>query len=204
MTTQAHVTSVRSEIVVDAPIERAFAVFTEQFDRIKPGEHNMLGVAIAETVLEPRVGGSIARRGVDGTECRWARVLAYDPPERMVFSWDIGPTWQIETDPSRSTRRRHEAPARACACAAPEGGRIEINNFRHRSSTPSLAAAGIKHRRIYDLRHTYATWSLAAGVDIFTLARRMGTSVKMIDRTYGHLGRRRRRVRARATGSPPR
>ena len=54
-------------------------------------------------------------------------------------------------------------------------------------SAKSLAAAGIKHRRIYDLRHTYATWSLAAGVDIFTLARRMGTSVKMIDRTYGHL-----------------
>jgi integrase len=45
----------------------------------------------------------------------------------------------------------------------------------------------VKHRRIYDLRHTYATWSLAAGIDIFTLARRMGTSVKMIDRTYGHL-----------------
>ena len=49
--------------------------------------------------------------------------------------------------------------------------------------------AGVKHRRIYDLRHTYATWSLAAGIDIFTLARRMGTSVKMIDRTYGHLAR---------------
>jgi integrase len=45
----------------------------------------------------------------------------------------------------------------------------------------------VAHRRIYDLRHTYATWSLAAGVDIFTLARRMGTSVKMIDRTHGHL-----------------
>jgi integrase len=57
----------------------------------------------------------------------------------------------------------------------------------HRGWTPSLAAAGVKHRRIYDLRHTYATWSLAAGSDIFTLARRMGTSVKMIDRTYGHL-----------------
>jgi integrase len=70
---------------------------------------------------------------------------------------------------------------------APEGGRIDINNWRHRSWTPALAAAGVKHRRIYDLRHTYATWSLAAGIDIFTLARRMGTSVKMIDRTYGHL-----------------
>ena len=66
---------------------------------------------------------------------------------------------------------------------APEGGRIEINNFRNRGWTPALATAGIPHRRNYDLRHTYATWSLAAGVDIFTLARRMGTSVKMIDRT---------------------
>src|SRR6478609_3295230 len=70
---------------------------------------------------------------------------------------------------------------------APEGGRIDINNWRNRSWTPALEAAGVKHRRIYDLRHTYATWSLAAGIDIFTLARRMGTSVKMIDRTYGHL-----------------
>jgi integrase len=61
------------------------------------------------------------------------------------------------------------------------------SNWRNRHWTPSLEAAGVAHRRIYDLRHTYATWSLAAGVDIFTLARRMGTSVKMIDRTYGHL-----------------
>jgi len=67
------------------------------------------------------------------------------------------------------------------------GGRIDINNFRHRAWTPSLKAAGIKHRRIYDLRHTYATWSIAAGVDIYTLSRRMGTSLQMIDRTYGHL-----------------
>ena len=79
------------------------------------------------------------------------------------------------------------APRRGILFPAPQGGRIDINNFRHRSWTPALAAAGVEHRRIYDLRHTYATWSLAAGVDIFTLARRMGTSVKMIDRTYGHL-----------------
>jgi integrase len=52
---------------------------------------------------------------------------------------------------------------------------------------PALKAAGIEHRRIYDMRHTFATWSLAAGMSIFTLARRMGTSVQMIDSTYGHL-----------------
>ncbi len=79
------------------------------------------------------------------------------------------------------------ARGRGLLFPASEGGRIDINNWRGRHWTPALAAAGVEHRRIYDLRHTYATWSLAAGVDIFTLARRMGTSVKMIDRTYGHL-----------------
>ena len=52
---------------------------------------------------------------------------------------------------------------------------------------PAINAAGI--RRIYDMRHTFATWSLAAGMSIFTLSRRMGTSVQMIDVTYGHLAR---------------
>ena len=125
MTTQAQATSVRSEIVVDAPVERAFAVFTEQFDRIKPREHNMLGVDIAETVFEPRVGGSIYDRGVDGSECRWARVLAYEPPERVVFSWDIGPTWQVETDPARAS----EVEVRFVA-ESPERTRVELEH-RH-------------------------------------------------------------------------
>ena len=67
------------------------------------------------------------------------------------------------------------------------GGRIDINNWRSREWAPALQAAGVEHRRIYDMRHTFATWSLAAGMGIFTLARRMGTSVLMIDRTYGYL-----------------
>lgn len=67
------------------------------------------------------------------------------------------------------------------------GERVEINNFRSREWAPALRAAGIAHRRIYDMRHTFATWSLSAGMSIFTLSRRMGTSVQMIDRTYGHL-----------------
>jgi integrase len=70
---------------------------------------------------------------------------------------------------------------------AARGGHIDLEKFRHRQWAPALRAAGIRHRRIYDLRHTYATWSLAAGVDLFTLSRRMGTSLAMIDATYGHL-----------------
>jgi uncharacterized protein YndB with AHSA1/START domain len=103
MSTHTADTTVRTSIVVDAPLERAFAVFTEQFDRIKPREHNLLAVDVAETVLECRVGGRIYDRGVDGSECAWARVLAYEPPDRLVFSWDIGPDWQLQADPDRTS-----------------------------------------------------------------------------------------------------
>ena len=96
-------TSVRLHVVVDAPIDTAFRVFTGEFDRIKPREHNMLGVQIAETVFEPRVGGRVYDRGVDGSVCRWARVLAYEPPHRFVISWDISPQWQIETNLERTS-----------------------------------------------------------------------------------------------------
>ena len=96
--TQAEAAVVCTHLVVDSPIERAFAVFTERFGDFKPPEHNLLATPIAETAFEPRVGGHLYDRGVDGSECHWARVLAYEPPDRVVFSWDIGPTWQIETD----------------------------------------------------------------------------------------------------------
>jgi uncharacterized protein YndB with AHSA1/START domain len=97
---QAEAGVVRQHIVVEAPIEQAFSVFTARFGDFKPAEHNLLAAPIAETVFEPRIGGNIVDRGVDGSECRWARVLAYDPPDRVVFSWDISPQWQIETDPN--------------------------------------------------------------------------------------------------------
>ena len=100
---QSGPTAIAHSVVVDVPIEEAFRVFTEDFRRFKPPEHNLLGVEIAETVFEPRVGGHIYDRGVDGRECRWARVLAYEPPHRVTFSWDIGPTWQVESDPEKTS-----------------------------------------------------------------------------------------------------
>jgi uncharacterized protein YndB with AHSA1/START domain len=103
MTTDTAATSVHTEIVVDVPLERAFKVFTERFDQIKPREHNMLGVQIAESIFEPRAGGRVYDRGVDGSECQWGRVLAYEPPTRIVFTWEISPRFQIETDPTRSS-----------------------------------------------------------------------------------------------------
>jgi uncharacterized protein YndB with AHSA1/START domain len=141
MTAQAQEASVRTQIVVEAPIERAFRVFTEEFDRIKPREHNMLGVDIAETVFEPREGGRIYDRGVDGSECQWARVLAYEPPNRVVFSWDISPQWQIETDRSKTSE-------------------VEV---RFASETPERTRLELEHRNID--RHGPGWESVRDGVD---------------------------------------
>jgi uncharacterized protein YndB with AHSA1/START domain len=123
MTTPAEATSVRHEIVVNAPIERAFAVFTEDFGSFKPREHNLLSVEIAETVFEPRAGGRVYDRGIDGSECNWARVLVYEPPDRVVISWDINPQWQIETDLEKTS----EVDIRFIA-QGPECTRIELEH----------------------------------------------------------------------------
>lgn len=99
--TQTRTATIRHHVVVAAPLERAFRVFTDQFGDFKPREHNLLGVPIAETVFEPHVGGHIYDRGEDGSLCKWATVVAYEPPNRVVFTWNIGPTWQLETDSAR-------------------------------------------------------------------------------------------------------
>ncbi len=125
MTHSATDTSIRASITVEAPIERAFKVFTEDFDRIKPREHNLLAAEIAETVFERHEGGRIYDRGVDGSECSWARVLAYEPPDRVVFSWDISPRWQIETDHDKTS----EVEVRFTA-ETPDRTRVELEH-RH-------------------------------------------------------------------------
>lgn len=139
--TPAETTMVHRQVVVDAPIERAFATFTERFGDFKPPEHNLLGVPIAETVFEQRVGGHICDRGVDGSECRWARVLAYDPPTRVVFSWDISPQWQIETDPDKASE-------------------VEV---RFIAETPQRTRVELEHRNID--RHGPGWQAISEGVD---------------------------------------
>jgi len=101
MSTQCVAAPVRTSIVVEAPRERAFEVFTADIGSWWPADKHILRGELAEMVFEPQVGGSIIDRAVDGSESRWARVLAYEPPDRVVFSWDIGLRWEIETDTAR-------------------------------------------------------------------------------------------------------
>jgi uncharacterized protein YndB with AHSA1/START domain len=103
MTVQAAPTSVRKSIVVNAPLERAFTIFTEQMGSWWPPDMHILEAPLAEMVFEPREGGRIYDVGTDGSECQWSRVLAFEPPQRVVISWDINLQWQIETDPERTS-----------------------------------------------------------------------------------------------------
>jgi integrase len=73
--------------------------------------------------------------------------------------------------------------------SAAEGGQVLIDNWRRREWHPALEAAGLRQRGPYQLRHSFATEALAAGVSIFELSRVMGASVRTIDRHYGHLAR---------------
>src|SRR5579875_2594685 len=101
--TQAADTSVRSATVVKAPVERAFKVFTEEMASWWHPDHHLMRKELEAMVVEPREGGRIYDLATDGSECCWARVLAYEPPHRFVFSWDISPKWEIETDHEKTS-----------------------------------------------------------------------------------------------------
>jgi uncharacterized protein YndB with AHSA1/START domain len=103
MTTQQQATSVTTTVDVEAPVEHVFRVFTEGIGTWWNPDHHILRAELAEMVFEPYVGGNIIDRGVDGSECRWSRVLGYDPPHRVCFSWDISLTWDVETDPAKTS-----------------------------------------------------------------------------------------------------
>ena len=101
MTTQVAGSTVTTSIVVDVPIEHAFEVFTVGMGTWWPETHHILDGELKEMVFETRPGGRIRDIATDGSECAWSRVLVYEPPTRVVFSWDISLRWQIETDPER-------------------------------------------------------------------------------------------------------
>jgi uncharacterized protein YndB with AHSA1/START domain len=118
-------TSVRTSIIVEALIDQAFSVFTKGLGSWWPPEYNILEVDIAERVFETHVGGRVYDIGTDGSECHWARVLAFEPPNRLVITWDLSPQWQVETDPEKTS----EVEVRFVS-EAPDRTRVELEH-RH-------------------------------------------------------------------------
>jgi uncharacterized protein YndB with AHSA1/START domain len=98
------VPAVRQSISVDVPVERAFDVFTRGFASWWPLDSHHIGQKDAtDAVMEPRVGGRWFERAADGTECEWGRVLAWEPPHRVVLGWQLSADWVYDPDPAHGT-----------------------------------------------------------------------------------------------------
>jgi uncharacterized protein YndB with AHSA1/START domain len=90
--------AVTKTIIVEAPLEHAFGVFTEGFGRWWPRTHHIGDAELAEAIIEPRKGGRWYEKGVDGSECDWGRVLAWDPPHRLVLAWQLTADYTYDPD----------------------------------------------------------------------------------------------------------
>ncbi|HYW25187.1 MAG TPA: SRPBCC family protein [Terriglobales bacterium] len=103
MSSTPTIPALQGNITVDVPIERAFRVFTESIDTWWPREYHIGQAEMAEAIMEPRAGGRWYERGTDGSECDWGRVLAWEPPHRLVVTWQINGQWQFDPDPAHAS-----------------------------------------------------------------------------------------------------
>ena len=148
-----------------------------------------LVVFAAETGLRPEEWLALERRDID----RQAGVVRV---ERTVVDGRVKMY-------GKTTRARRSVPLSDRALAALDespprldtpllfpgvrSGYLNLRNFRRRDWAPACEAAGLKGVRIYDLRHTFASNALAAGITSSVLAHYFGSSERMIDRVYSHL-----------------
>ena len=90
---------IRKSFVVDATAERAFRVFTAEHGAWWPLATHHIGAQAAEiAVIEPRAGGRWFEIGEDGQECNWGKVLAWEPPARLLLAWQIDGNWKYDPD----------------------------------------------------------------------------------------------------------
>jgi len=103
MTTTAPIPPITGTVIVGVPVEQAFDVFTGSFDAWWPHQYHIGQADVAEVILEAGEGGRWYERGVDGSECDWGRVLIWQPPDRLVFTWQISGSWQLDPDPDHAS-----------------------------------------------------------------------------------------------------
>ena len=95
--------SIRKSLIVKAGVERAFRVFTDDIDSWWPRTHHIGKSPMKRIIIEPKTRGRCYTEQVDGTECDWGTVLAWEPPHRLVFAWQITGNWQFEPDIAKSS-----------------------------------------------------------------------------------------------------
>ncbi len=97
-TLQIRPAPVRKTLSVKAPANHCFDVFTGSMGRWWPPSHSTSKSPLKDVVVEPRAGGRWFEKGEDGTETDWGKVLAWDPPARLLLAWQLGADWAYDPD----------------------------------------------------------------------------------------------------------
>ena len=130
---------VHRTISVSASVERAFRVFTAEFDTWWPRSHHIGKSPMKKAIVEGKVGGRCYTEQEDGTESDWGRVLVWEPPHRIVLAWQITPEWGYQPDLSQSS----EVEIRFSPVAG-GGTRVDLEHRhfeRHGSGAPTMRTA---------------------------------------------------------------
>jgi uncharacterized protein YndB with AHSA1/START domain len=151
MNTEQTLPAVRRSITVSASPERAFAVFAGSIGSWWPRQYSIGTAELADAVIEPKAGGRWYERGVDGSECDWGQVIAYEPPTRLVLTWQIGADWAYNPDPAQGS----EIEVRFVP-EGPDSTRVEVE---HRHFERHGAGGGDVHKAMDD----EAGWNFVLG-----------------------------------------
>lgn len=103
MSNHAQPEPIRREVTVPASAERAFSIFIDEFADWWPGEYTWSGPVLEDIGIGRGVGGMCYEKGPHGFQCHWGRVLVWEPPQRLVLSWQISPQRIPEPDPERAS-----------------------------------------------------------------------------------------------------
>jgi uncharacterized protein YndB with AHSA1/START domain len=135
----ATIAPVRRSVFVQAPPERAFEVFTEGFGTWWPKSHSVIAAPQEAAFIEPRLGGRWYERGTDGSECDWGRVLACEPPHRLVLSWLLDAEFEPDPDEAKA------AEVEVTFTREGDGTRVELEHrgFERRADGGAAVAESV-------------------------------------------------------------
>lgn len=139
MNESTEIEQVRLSVTVPLSVERAFDLYARRIDHWWPRSAHVGEVPMREAVLEPRLGGRLYETREDGTEFDWGRILAWEPPTRLVFSWQISAEKRYIPDIAQASEVEVRFVSLADDTTTVE--LIHRNFHRHPTQGPALRAS---------------------------------------------------------------